>query len=130
MATTGAPVKLWQLSSGAERDLPGDSAAGGVAFLSDGRTLVTSDTALRFWTASGQPILSVVALSKAGASYALLAGSTPFVELMGIDLDSASDAFVCRLGASSFPFELCRERFEVHGMLAKALAGEPIVIDP
>jgi hypothetical protein len=44
-------------------------------------------------------------------------------ELLGPDLDRARDAFVCRSGVRSFPFDLCRERVESAGLVAAALAG-------
>lgn len=37
---------------------------------------------------------------------------------------------LCRIGARSFPFDLCRERFEVHGLFTAALAGDPSPLDP
>ncbi|WP_437294399.1 hypothetical protein [Sorangium sp. So ce426] len=47
------------------------------------------------------------------------------IELLGPEADAAIGIPVCRAGDLNFPFDLCRERFEVRGLLAKVLAGDP-----
>ncbi len=126
--TDDAKIEVWERPGGARHDVTGESASGALLFLRDG-ALVSADTAVRFFGGGATPSVSVVAIEDKSASYALYAGDPTYVEIMGLDRDAAADAFVCRIGIESFPFDLCRERFEVTGLLAKAVAGEPIVFE-
>lgn len=47
-----------------------------------------------------------------------------FIELVGAQGEEAAEYPLCRVGAVAFPFAVCRERFEVTGLLAKAIAGD------
>ena len=46
------------------------------------------------------------------------------------DREAASAAPVCRSGALVFPFDLCRERFEVRDLLGRILRGDSSYRDP
>jgi WD40 repeat protein len=127
--TDDAKIEVWERSGRARHDVTGESAAGALVFLRDG-ALVSADTAVRFFGAETIPSVSVVAIAGKSASFALAAGETTYVELMGLDPDAAADAFVCRVGSESFPFDVCRERFEVTGLLDQAVAAAPIVFEP
>ena len=134
--STDSTVRLWNLALGAEtRKLEGHAdEVTSVAFSHDGKTLASSsgDGSTRLWTAAGDPLLVLRSISGRNASYAFTPGPTPLIEFLGPEAEAeAATAFpICRIGPQSFPFDLCRERFEVHGLLAKVLAGDPSYAEP
>lgn len=102
-----------------------------VAFSPDGRVLVArSEEAVVMWTPDGRPLATVGAVSGSDAGFVLGPGAAPLLEILGPDVAAATTFPVCRSGARVFPFELCRERFEVEGMFARALGGEPTIDQP
>lgn len=103
-----------------------------VTYSPNGKTLTSAsaDNTIRFWTATGDPLLILRALRSHNASYAFTPGPTPYIELLGPEAETAAEFPICRIGSLSFPFELCRERFEVPGLFAKALAGDGSYAEP
>lgn len=124
-------ARLWSVATGAETHvMKARGAVRAVAFLRGGELLVTSDGTIRVWTAQGTPVLDLVALSHRDGGYAIAAAGEPYFELLGPDLDAARAGLSCRAGVHRFPLELCRERFEVPGLLAGALGGGAALVDP
>jgi hypothetical protein len=103
-----------------------------VAISPDGKTLASSshDGSIRYWTSAGYPSLVLRAVVNHNASYAFAPGPAPLIEFLGPEAEAAAAIPICRAGALSFPFDLCRERFEVHGLFAKVLAGNPSYAEP
>jgi hypothetical protein len=75
-------------------------------------------------------LLVLRAVSGHNASYAVTPGPVPLIEFLGPEAEIAAAFPLCRVGALSFPLDLCRERFEVHGLLTKVLAGDPSYAEP
>jgi WD40 repeat protein len=124
-------VRLWDIKAGAElRRLQGTSKVYSVFFSPSGKTLVSSDGALRIWTSTGDPLLTLTAVSGLDAGVAISSGPASRVELLGPDVDKASEFLSCQAGGSSFPFELCRERFVTPGIAARRVAGDASEPDP
>jgi WD domain, G-beta repeat len=127
-------VRLWNVATGAEmRKLEGHTAIViYVAFSPDGKTLASSseDGSIRFWTAAGDPLVVLRVVSGRNTSYAFTPGPAPLIEFLGPEAEAATAFPLCRVGALSFPFDLCRERFEVHGLLTKVFAGDPSYGEP
>jgi WD40 repeat protein len=95
-------VRLWDAASGAEMhrlDAPSDGV----------------------WTVAGEPVLVLQTFWQPITGYVLTADRERQVELVGRHSDTPRTRPVCRAGALSFPFDLCRERCEAHGLIAKAL---------
>ena len=57
--------------------------------------------------------------------YAFRPGPAPLVEIIAGDRAAAAESLNCRVGALSFPFALCRERFETPGLVARLLGRDP-----
>ena len=126
---SGDATRLWRVATAAEMARI-EGAGGPVAFSPQGKTLALTSDGIQLWTRGGGLQLEVRALTGHDAGYALLPSAAPLVELIGPDLAAASAAFVCLAGARSFPFGVCRERFEVPGLVAKVLAGDASYADP
>lgn len=73
-------------------------------------------------------VVTLRGIAKIDAAYAF----TPdgYVGFLGADADAARAFPVCRVGAVSFPFEVCRDRFEVDGLIEKAMAGDVSYREP
>ncbi len=147
-------VRLWDLASLSEtRKLEGHEGwVTSVAFSGDGKRIASASALERsvrlwdaatgvleraidaredgVWSATGERLLTLYGRWFPIAGYAVAAGPETFVELLGPDADRPDTRPVCRVGSLTFPFELCRERYEVKGMLKKALVGDLGYLDP
>lgn len=102
----------------------------GAAFLPNEQVVVASHRSVSLFTLDGTRLVSLNALSGKSAGYALGSGKSPFVEILGPDVVSARAALSCRAGELLFRFEVCSDRFEVSGMVAKASAGQAYEDEP
>lgn len=129
-ASTDATVRLWSAESGIEKQyLDTATRASFVAVSPGGRTVAASvEDAIHFWSVGGAPLLVLHTISDRNAGVGLTPDDAPLVELLGPD--AKADDVYCRVGPFTFPFDLCRERFEVPGMLAQALAGDASYAEP
>jgi hypothetical protein len=110
-----------------------------VTFAPDGRTVASAsvDGPLRLWdTSTGECLAVLTTAAATGTRYAAISAGVVVtadpiaIELVGQDVASAQDLAICRIGPRSYPFDLCAERFEVQGLLARRLARDPSLTDP
>lgn len=122
-------VRLWGADSGVEkRYLEAPKSVDVVAFSPSGNTVVaSSEDEVHVWTAGGDKLVVFHPIFGKNAAFCRTIADPPLVELMGEEM--GEDA-VCRAGILTFPFDLCRERFEVTGLFEKALAGDMSYADP
>lgn len=124
-------VRFWDLATGAQtQKIQLTDAVVGLAFLPNRKALWISSSALELWTPESTRLLQLVSLFENDAGYAVAAGATPYVEIVGPLADLAVSALQCKIGPLVFPFQLCRERLEVPGMVQKAIAGDRSFVDP
>ena len=102
-----------------------------------GATGVAVSPAVVAWSAPDRAVRispnrgdAAVTLGFAAARDAGYAMTSDAVELLGSEAEAAAALLVCRAGALTFPLELCRERHESPGLVARVLAGEPAAADP
>jgi WD40 repeat protein len=143
-SSSGDGAVLWDAATGTERRRI-DAARGEVTCSADGKALATGargqrravssdgrvlaapspDGTIRLWTSSGDALLVLRAVAGRDAGLAVGAGTSAQVERIGSEAERAGDELRCRVGALRFPFAVCRERFEAHGLLAAGLTGIP-----
>ena len=101
------------------------------AYTKDGKALVTAGRAgLRVFTADGVPLLTIDTLPSRDTRYVRAEAPFSLIEIISDTPEASERSLLCRSGWISFPFELCRERALVPGMLAKVLAGDRSYADP
>lgn len=116
-------LRLWDAAKGApllERKT--QAPVGEVTFFPDGKLLMTAGEQLELWSREGMLRLVLRPLEQQSAGYAVRPDGSA-VEILGPDGEIAAAALRCRIGALSFPFELCRDRFELKGLTSKLLGG-------
>lgn len=96
-----------------------------LAFTPDGKLLASGaddGTLELFRTAPLERLVTLRTLDDANAAYVF----TPdgFIELVGAEPEAAAAFPTCRVATVAFPFSVCRERFEVSGLLAKVLGRD------
>jgi WD40 repeat protein len=126
-ASSDGTVRVWSVATGAELRKLERVSVKSVALSAHALAWSSEDGAVRLSPSGGERVIALRALSTRNAGYALTDGA---VELVGPDAEAAVEHLGCRVGALSFPFELCRERHEVRGLLATALAGGAPSKDP
>jgi WD40 repeat protein len=128
-ASKDGTVRLWDIGTGAavrrfeHAHVISLAVSAGVIAWSSGDHAVR----LSFFSGGKDRVLVLRALAGRDAGYAVMDGA---VELLGAEAGAAGTDLVCRAGTLSFPFDLCRERFEVQGLLAAALRSTPLPLDP
>lgn len=126
-------LHLWDVGTG--RDVATMSGHAGVVndvvFLAGGAVVATADDggALRLFSAKDGTAIAT-ARGVAGADAAYVFTPDGFIEFRGRDPDVARAQPLCRIGPYAFDFAVCQERFEVPGLLAKVVAGDPTYRDP
>ena len=129
-----ATVRLWSTETGTlTATLQAHThPVSSVAFSRDGKTLATTsdEGSLHLWTPTGAPLLTLrsLPLPAEDASQIFTRAPTPLVELFGPD--TPTEHPLCRAGAWTYPFALCREHVEVKGLFAKVMAGDPSYSEP
>ncbi len=128
LAAIGAPgrsAEIWQLSRGARVASLADPDHGSVrGFLPGRRGLVTASAdRVSFWSLTGAPLVSLRAMQRGQAGYAF-AHDVSAIELFGPEEGAVRGALRCRAGTRVFQFELCRERFEVPGLVEASLSSK------
>ena len=126
-ASSDGTVRVWSVATGAELRKLERVSVKSVALSAHALAWSSEDGAVRLSPSGSERVITLRAHSTGNAGYALTDGA---VELVGPDAEAAGEHLGCRVGALSFPFELCRERHEVRGLLATALAGEAPSRDP
>lgn len=121
----GRDLHVVELAQGDRRvDLDIHHAVTALAFTD--HALISLGGDLDVWSKSGVHLAVARAVRGADAAYTLSLDDLPRVEILGPDDAAAKAALACRAGAWSFPFAVCRERFESTGLLAAALAGAAV----
>jgi len=124
-------VLLWDPATGdAARKLEGHGdIVRSVAFRPDGRWLLSSgdDGSTRLWPLERGRAVALRAVREARDAYAFTSGPDARVELFG---DAGRRFLLCRIGQVTYPFDLCQERVEAPGLLAKALGGDESYLLP
>lgn len=124
-------VRFWDVATLSQsRTVALGHAVDGLAYLPNRRSLWVSSEGLALWTTDAKPLIELRSLAENSAGYAIASGDTPYVEVVGPLVELAASALQCRIGPLIFPFELCRERLEVPGMVQKAIAGDGSFADP
>jgi hypothetical protein len=75
-------------------------------------------------TESGRQRLTIRALNDRDGAYAF--APSGHIELFG----NVREFPICRIGAASFPFELCAERYLTKGLVAMIAAGSDAYLEP
>ena len=97
----------------------------------DGRVLVSGGSdgsILLFRLKDGARVATLRAVSDQRATYVL--APSGHIEILGPEACSARIYPVCRVGALTFPFDVCEERFLVSGLLPKLHAGDASFTEP
>lgn len=111
---TDSTVRLWDALTGKEtRTLEGHGEwVTSLAWSRGGLASASKDGTIRLWNAeTGSEVWRSGALAGVDATYTVTPQSHTVIS--GGQPEKARDALLCVLGARTFPFDLCRERFEV-----------------
>ncbi len=96
----------------------------GIGFTAGDAAIVYRDARTHVRRVDGTPLVDIAPLQGHDAACVLTRVPMPLVEIIGPDTAAAESALVCRVGDLSYPFDLCRERYEVDDLLARAMKGE------
>ncbi len=126
-------IRLWEVASGRELRVLQAHAddVKSLAFSANGERMVSAsdDGTVVLWrTADWSPMASIRSIKDTSAVYVL----TPdgYVHFLSPGHDGPPSFPLCRIGDSTFPFETCRERFEVPGLLPMVLAEDTSYREP
>ena len=127
--TLDGTVELWDVDSGKSINAYTEAKGGvsSVAFSPDGKLVVAGggDGSTRLSDpTSGARLATLRSVRGLDAGYVFTAEG--WIDFVGAEAEKAQAAVSCRAGSARFPFELCKERFLVPGLLAKVLARETI----